>query len=203
MTNFISKLSDVALRDLLPPSISEDDQMIAIADGLDTESHKIVDDTAKYLPYIPGLDDLPSRIVDLLAWQYHLDNYDASASITVRRSRVRQAIAEHKIHGTRSMVDSVLTETFGEGGYTLIEWWENTPKQAAYTFRVFIHEAFTADDIADARRKLAVVSNVRSHWIGSIIWSELDAFGYTWTELDALALTWSQMDGFYFNIVVS
>lgn len=202
MTNQISTLSDVALRDLLPPSISDDDQMVAIADGLDAESHKIVDDTAKFLPYIPGLDELPSRIVDLLAWQYHLDNYDASADISVRRARVRQAIAEHKVHGTRSMVVSVLDEVFGAGGYTLLEWWENTPKQAPYTFRVIIHAAFTADDIADARKKLETVSNVRSHWIGSIVWAELDALGYTWAELDAMALTWSLMDGFYFNVVV-
>ena len=195
-------LRDLALLAITPPSIKADEQVTAIADGTDEESLQIVADIERFLPWIPNLDNLPSRIVDLLAWGYHVDNYDSSAAIEVRRERVRQAIAEHRIHGTRPMVQSALDLIFGAGNTTIIEWWETDPVQAPYTFRVIIHVPFTQGDIEAARAMLAVVSNVRSWWLGFIIWDELDALNYTWNALDALGLTWDQMDEFYFYVEV-
>jgi len=194
-------LRDLALLDITPPSIKADVQVTAIADGTDEESLQIIADIERFLPWIPNLDNLPSRIVDLLAWGYHVDNYDSSAAIAVRRERVRQAVAEHRIHGTRPMVQWALDMIFGVGNATIVEWWQNDPVHAAYTFRVKIHVPFTQDDLDAARTMLTVVSNVRSHWLAYIIWDELDLQDYSWNELDALGLTWDQMDEFYFYAV--
>lgn len=198
----MTELASLALREMLPPSISDDDQLLAVAAGLDAESQVIVGDVDRFLPYLAGLDNLPSRILDLLAWQFHIDYWDSAADLAAKRARVREAIADHRLHGTRAAVESALEEIFGEGNFTLIEWWEDDPIREPYTFRITLSEAFTEEDIAAIQERLAVVCNVRSHWITFIIWNELDDLAYTWNDLDALDLTWNKFDHFYLFVVV-
>ncbi len=157
----MTKLADLALRDILPPSIADDDQITALANALDTETQAIVADLARYLPFLAKLDNLPERIVDLLAWQFHLDYYEADAPIATKRALVRDAIRRHRIQGTKAAVLAILDRFFGAGNSHLAEWFEYGGDP--YTFTVFTGVMLDAATLARFERAIAVAKNVRSH----------------------------------------
>jgi phage tail P2-like protein len=162
MTDSINLVSDLALRTILPPSITDDDQLTAVADGLDPESHSIVSDAAVGLPYMANIGTLPERILDLLAWQFHVDFYESDLTLAQKRELVRGAIAFHRIQGTRAAVQSVLDTVFGVGNADLAEWFEYGGDP--YTFTVATRLTLSESIIARFSRAIAVAKNVRSHY---------------------------------------
>lgn len=164
MNDVIRGVGDVTLREIAPQVIVDDEQLSAVCDALDVQHLAIADVITTYLPYLPNLDNIPERIVDLLAWQYHVDNYDSAAAISLKRTRVRQAIAEHKIQGTLRAVKNALDMLFGQGQYDLLEWFEFDGDP--YTFRVnVIMEGELTQELTDQiSSSLAATKNVRSHY---------------------------------------
>ena len=195
-------LSDLALREILPPSIRDDEQLAALAGALDPESQAIYAAITDNLPYLPNLANLPSSVVDLLAWQFHVDDYDVAADIAVRRALVESAIEDHKLHGTREGARRAIAAVIGDGNFTLLEWWQVAPTRPVATYRILIHVAFNSADVSAIIARLAIAANVRSHLESAITWAELDALGYTWDQLDALGLDWAGLDQFYFFVWV-
>lgn len=62
----MNKLSDVRLKSLAPPSISNDSKIKALCDAIDVKLHEIADATGLIL-LLPRLDALPEAIIDELA----------------------------------------------------------------------------------------------------------------------------------------
>lgn len=158
----LSRVTDVSLAELLPSSIANDDKMLIVCDAMDQQLVDVAEDTSVYLPYLPNLDNIPERIVDLLAWQYHVDDYYPAADITVKRTRVRQAIADHRIQGTPRAVRNVLDAAFGEVSYLISEWFDYGGEP--YTFRIvaITDIPLTQEFITRLHAALAPAKNVRS-----------------------------------------
>ena len=102
---------DVELKRIVPQSIGSDENVKAICDAIDVKLRELSMATTSVL-ILPRLNELPEEIVDELAWQYHVDFYDYSASIEKKRSLVRQAIAWHKRKGTPAAVEEVCSAAF-------------------------------------------------------------------------------------------
>lgn len=77
-------------------------------------------------------DDCPEGLLPWLAWSLSLDSWSADWSVTVKRARVRAAIAIARRKGTAESVRSVV-ESFG-GAVTLREWWEKGGSGVPHTF---------------------------------------------------------------------
>lgn len=184
---------------MLPENLRDDENVAAAAGAVEEHLKAVVVDIRNALPLLPNLDNLPDRIVDLLAWQFHLDFYDTSSPIAERRDRVRNAIEDHRIAGTRRGMERALRAVFGSEDFELVEWWEMDPPGEPYTFYVFIHVPFTGEQFARAQEIARVLGNVRSKWIGYITWDQLEALAaaYTWDTLEALGLTWDQLTYYY------
>lgn len=212
----ISTLETVRLADILPASISDEEQLAAVAGALDAETRKIIASIKTFLPYLPNLANQCSRIVDLLAWQYHVDDYNVSADLATRCAKVRSAIADHKLYGTRAAVVKAVDAYIGAGKYTLLEWWETVSKGHAYTYRIKFHalppgfdynaalpfNLIPAAAMTRLASILAIVSNVRSKLVGYLFWDEVDALQKDWDSLEAIGLTWDQMDAYCMHVVV-
>ena len=67
-------LQEVKIEDLLPSSLLRDSNVRDIAKSLDPEL-KLVTLRANEALILPRIDELDERIIDLLAWQYHVDFY--------------------------------------------------------------------------------------------------------------------------------
>ncbi len=102
---------DVELKRIVPQSIGSDENVKAICDAIDVKLRELSMAATSVL-ILPRLNELPEEIVDELAWQYHVDFYDYSASIEKKRSLVRQAIAWHKRKGTPAAVEEVCSAAF-------------------------------------------------------------------------------------------
>ena len=157
-------LQSVSLLDILPPNLLADKQIHAAARALDDELQKITVATRNAL-LLPRLDELSEEVIDLLAWQWHVDFYEPSMSIETKRQLVRESIAWHRIKGTKAAVEK-MTQTVFKGG-VITEWFEYGGEP--YHFRI---DVLNAPNMTEENRErlLAVVNaskNTRS-WLDEL-----------------------------------
>lgn len=198
----MTDLTDAKLTDILPSSITGDDQIQAIADALDWQIQSIAEDANNTLPWLSNLVNLPERIIDLLAWQYHCDIYDPNAPIVDKIDRLQRAILDHQIYGTRAAVAKQCDELLGADNYEIKEWWEESPKGDPYTYKIICHVPKPPETLNELRERVKIVANVRSLWITGLKWNELDAAGDTWNDLDALLADWDHFDNYLYYFAI-
>lgn len=112
----------VTLSELLPSSIASDPDVAAAAAAIDAELRKATLSVPNVL-IIPRIREITeSVLIDLLAWQYHVDFYDAALPLATRRELVCKSLDWHTRKGTPSAVEEVVTAVFSDG--KVIEWWD-------------------------------------------------------------------------------
>ena len=96
----MADLSNTKLVDLLPASISGDANVIAAASAIDGELQKVTALIPETV-LIARIDVLPEKVLDLLAWQWHVDFYDpVGFSIEKKRAVIKNSSAWHRKKGT-------------------------------------------------------------------------------------------------------
>ena len=158
------ELQSTSLLDILPQNLLADAQIYAAARALDDELQKITAATRNAL-LLPRLDELLEEVIDLLAWQWHVDFYEPSMSIETKRQLVRESIAWHRIKGTKAAVEKMAQTVFKGGVVT--EWFEYGGEP--YHFRI---DVLNAPNMTEESRErlLAVVNaskNTRS-WLDEL-----------------------------------
>jgi phage tail P2-like protein len=163
MVNALVTIEDLDLVRIIPESISDDADVGATAYAIGEQLKAFVNDVQASLPLMPNLDRLPERIVDLLAWDYHVDYYDPDAPIAAKRERVRRAIQDHRIQGTKAAVQYILDVVFGEGNNVITEWFQNGGDP--YTFEIETEGAFVEGVMTKLAEALMCFKNVRSWYV--------------------------------------
>jgi phage tail P2-like protein len=69
-----------------------------------------------------NIDKLSEEVLDILAWQFHVEWYIAAANIEIKRRLIKSAFKVHKTKGTAYAVEQVIEDMFGDGYVT--EWFE-------------------------------------------------------------------------------
>lgn len=93
-------LLDLSLTDILPDSIAGIQEVQDTARTIDPEIVSVSQSIREAL-ILSRIDELPEQVLDLLAWQYHVDNYEPlSLPIEQKRAQVRDAILIHRKKGT-------------------------------------------------------------------------------------------------------
>ncbi|WP_432643625.1 phage tail protein I [Acidaminococcus sp.] len=162
----MSKLKDFDLKLVLPSSISGDKGVKETADAVSEALNAVTDLIPMELVY-SRIDSLPEDILDILARQFHVDDYDDTANIETKRSQVRSAIAIHRYKGTvyavRQVVDNLA------GGAKVKEWPEYNGQP--YHFRVegMPDEVRNGTAVDNLTRAIDNAKNVRS-WLDELIW---------------------------------
>jgi phage tail P2-like protein len=137
------------LLNLCTPSISYDRQVQAGCVAFDNQMVQIIDDTGQVI-MIPSILDLQDEtLVDILAWQFHVDFYDKTRDLEFRKRLVQMSIQWHRTKGTMALVQEVI-DTYWPGAATLQEWFEyknpfppnypNTGWHDRYRFRIILNE---------------------------------------------------------------
>lgn len=125
-------LLDISISDIAPSSIMEDPQMLAMMASLDPELKSVSQDIRETLIY-SRIDELSEPVLDLLAWQWHVDFYELARTLEMKRAAVKGSIAWHRKKGTVWAIRKAL-EMLGIKG-TVTEWWK-IPGAKPYTFAV-------------------------------------------------------------------
>lgn len=129
-------LEHLSLLDITPHSIASDSQVSAMMQALDPELQSVSRDIREAL-IISRVDELSEPVLDLLAWQWHVDFYEPDKlPIATKRRLVKSAIASHRKKGTRWAVEQVLMDITGFKP-VVHEWFEiGLPP---YTFAVAVN----------------------------------------------------------------
>lgn len=157
-------MSDKLLSPTLPASIAKDKNIQDLSNILDTTLADIRQKTELIL-LLPRLNELPDKILDELAYQFHVDFYRDSFSHDIKVKLIETSILSHRLKGTPYAVEKVCTDIFKSA--KVLENWEYGGQP--YHFKVsLISEAVTdADRVYTLIDVINSAKNVRS-WCDEI-----------------------------------
>ena len=121
MANLPIDYQKLHLLKILPKNISADNNIQELSSVLDDELQKICK-IVDNLNLIDKIDVLPEEIVNLLAWQWHVDYYDNTLPLQNKRRLVKESIRVHKTKGTAWAVENVVKSALGDS--CVEEWYE-------------------------------------------------------------------------------
>lgn len=162
----MSKLKDVELKSILPTSISEDENVRKTADAVSNELTAVTTLIPNVLVY-SHINLLPEKILDLLAWQFHVDDYVDAASIKIKRKQIKTAIAVHRYKGTAYAVRLVVDAL--AGGAKVREWSEYGGKPYHFRVEQMPDRVRCGEDVDALTRAIGNAKNVRS-WLDELRW---------------------------------
>lgn len=154
---------DTDLSDLVPQNLLEFKEISDICKALKLS---LTDVTGSiYLDAIVAeFDRLPEDVIDLLAWQWHVDYYDSTADVETKRQYVRSSLEIHRHKGTKYAVNKAMSDINSK--YHIREWTEYGGKP--YYFRIVEPDgdmvSYSEKDIIKAAKD---AKNVRS-WLEGV-----------------------------------
>ena len=158
----LKNIKTVSLLDILPDSILADKKIKAIAIALDGEMQNVTNAIEQVL-HLPRLNVLPEAVIDLLAWQWHVDFYEPiGMDIETKRKLVKESIAWHRIKGTPAAVEKVVSAAFDSAEVT--EWFDYEEGEGEpFHFRLTTTDTMHgSDSYKEIVRAVESVKNVRS-----------------------------------------
>ena len=159
-------LPSISMIDILPPNLCDDKNIVAAAKSIDAINQY----SASKLPngvLVSNIDQLTDNILNVMAWQWHLENFDANWPEKTKRGAIKQSLIWHRKKGTKAIVQDVIDKLFAK--CMIEEWYEYNGKP--YMFRL----KGSLDDIKTIAPKkneiihtINSVKNVRS-WLDYIV----------------------------------
>lgn len=151
----------------LPPALKNDPNMLALARVIAEQLQINAKDIEKNIIYA-RIDELDEQTLDVLAYDLHVDWYDYSYPIEVKRQTIRDSVRVHRNLGTKFAVETALGAVFP--GTRVQEWFEYGGDP--YMFRVIIG---ATESGVSAERQTAVLERVRFY---KNLRSHLEAISY-------------------------
>lgn len=102
------KIDSNDLIQILPYSISTDENVRNIAKALNGNLNDTTALIRNVLIY-SRIDELDDALLDSLAWQFHIDAYDATYTLSQKRQLVKDAIKDHFYKGTPYALEAALS----------------------------------------------------------------------------------------------
>lgn len=111
------------------PSSIDAEPITSLAQVTDVELGKINTDL---LLIYPAIDSLNEQLIDYLAVQMHVDEYDDTETLDVKRQQVKQSFLLHRLKGTKYAVQKAVSTVYQSA--KVEEWPEYSSEP--YHFRV-------------------------------------------------------------------
>lgn len=145
----------------LPPTLKDDPEINALGRAI-AEQLQITARQIRQNIIYARIDELDERTLDILAYDLHVDWYDHSYPIEVKRQTIKDSVKIHRRLGTKYAVETALGAVFP--GTRVEEWFEYDGDP--YTFRVIINateNGVTAAQQAAVLERVIFYKNLRSH----------------------------------------
>ena len=170
-----SPLSSLSLLELLPSSLAEDSKIRAIALAVG-EQLKAVTESIPAIEIYSRIGELEEPLLSLLAWQFHVDHWDANWSVETKREAVRNSIKLHKKKGTPWAVRKAVEIATGEPA-EVQEWFEYDGDP--YKFKVGTETTVNEAVYQSIIEAVISAKNVRSHLDSVVFKSTLENPSFT------------------------
>ncbi|MCL2563615.1 MAG: phage tail protein I [Oscillospiraceae bacterium] len=158
------KLTDLPASHLVPHALQKDPSIVAIAEGIATKVRSLAAERARMIIY-PRIDELPEELLDILAYDMHVEWYQEDQPIEVKRSLIKDSVRVHMTKGTPAAVETAVGAVFP--GARVEEWFEYDGLPYRFRVTVGVGTQLTEEATAEALRMVAQTKNLRSHfdWI--------------------------------------
>lgn len=120
--------ADYKIAEHLPESINKD----PVPDLARVVDMALSDINPDLLLIYPAIDDLPEALIDHLAEQMHVDEYDDNSDLSVKRKQVKESFLLHKFKGTKYAVQRAVATVYQSA---VVQEWPEYDGQP-YHFRV-------------------------------------------------------------------
>jgi phage tail P2-like protein len=172
-------------KDLTPPSIRELQHLV---DTFNASFEELKKHIIKVLIY-PRIDEIEDeKLLDDLAWQFHIEGYEQAQTIQDKRNLIKNAIELHRYKGTPYAIKKVF-QALGLDA-SLQEWFDYNGDP--YKFKVLVKSVIQDEDTY--RRLIGLINeykNVRS-WF--------DAIGFHREWINNIYYAFAQKNGKHYQI---
>ena len=111
----------VNFADYLPGALKQDPKIRAIAEAVTKEALTVSGEIENVLIY-SRIDELPEALIDILAYDMHVDWYDYSFPLKVKRDILKSSVKVHKKMGTKYAVEKALGALYPQS--EVEEWYQ-------------------------------------------------------------------------------
>ncbi|MEG0381230.1 MAG: phage tail protein I [Kurthia sp.] len=116
-------------------------------------------DEAEVLFDLVNIDKMPESLLDLIAFEKHVDFYDGDLTVQQKRDLIKSSISWHRRKGTRWAVEHVTSIVYPNAN--VYEWFEYGGDK--YRFKIEVDEPFIASkDMKRLRQMVEATKNKRS-----------------------------------------
>ena len=112
---------DTDFTEYLPACLTHDPTMIALAKSVTNELKNVSKDIKNVLIY-SRIDELPEALIDILAYDLHVDWYDYSYPLEAKRELIKSSVKVHKKMGTKYAIRKALSALYPQSDVE--EWFE-------------------------------------------------------------------------------
>lgn len=153
------KLTDVDFLRLLPSFMRDDRNANAFAYAVQSQIVS-VSLAIEHARIYARIDSLAEEILDELAWQFNVIEYNNDYDISIKRELIKGCIAQHYRHGTVASVEDVVQKIYGNG--EVEEWFSYGGKP--YHFKVHTSNIEATDEMIENLAKIVKeTQNTRSY----------------------------------------
>lgn len=155
---------DTDFTNYLPEALKEDNKIVGIAKALSEQMLKVSGICNNVLIYA-RIDELPEKILDMLAYDFHCDWYDKSYPIETKRRILKNNVIIHKKLGTKYAVEKALADVYKTA--KVQEWFEYNGEP--YHFKISVDigtTGITQSTKKEIEGKMKFYKNLRSHCDG-------------------------------------
>ena len=111
----------VNFADYLPGALKQDPKIKTIAEAVTKEALMVSGEIKNVLIY-SRIDELPEALIDILAYDMHVDWYDYSFPLKVKRDILKSSVKVHKKMGTKYAVEKALGALYPQS--EVEEWYQ-------------------------------------------------------------------------------
>lgn len=145
---------------LLPYSLQKDPIVVSMFEAAVIQLKEAYDE-ASLLYDLVNIDNLPEQLLDLIAFEKHVDFYDNELSINQKRELIKSSMSWHRKKGTRWAVERVVSIVYPNAN--VYEWFEYDG--AKYRFKIEVDEPFIANKDMKRLRELVDATKNKRSWL--------------------------------------
>lgn len=144
----------------LPQPLTHDPKMIALAKAAADELLTASGLIEKVLIY-SRIDDLPEELVDILAYDMHVDWYDFSYPLAAKRDLLKSSVRVHKKMGTKYAIEKALSALYPES--EVEEWFEYEGEPGHFHIVCDVTNSRITASYSDILRAVKIYKRLSAH----------------------------------------
>jgi len=137
---------------------------MAIAESISAKLRNIAQQRRRVIIF-PLIDELPEELLDILAWDMHVEWYQEDQPIEVKRALIKDSVRVHRLKGTPAAVETAVGAIWP--GSKVEEWFEYDAPPYHFRITIAMNNQLTEESVAEALRVVDQTKNLRSH-VGQI-----------------------------------